>query len=129
MDRSSRILLRVALAVPMLYGAWSLRPVLPQTTLGVLYVSLPALGLLLGCALLVGDWRARWAWGIVAASGLWITFAFLYTYSRLFDMHGDRLLLHRFPAEAAFGVYAFILALAFIVSRHTDTTKAQVIGQ
>jgi len=58
--------------------------------------------------------------GIVAASGLWITFVSVYTYSRLYDVNGRMLLLHYVPAQTALGIYAFILALAFILNRPTD---------
>jgi hypothetical protein len=110
----------VALAVPLLYGAWLLGFTLRIAPLGRFYDYLPALGLLFGCVLLLGGWNAHWAWGVVAASGLWTVSLLVYDYTRLLTGHGPHWVYRFYYAQTAIGIYAFILALAFILNRPTD---------
>ena len=110
-------LLRVALALPLAYGAYVLAP-FPATdgsSLGVVLVKvalggLPALGMVLGCVLLIARWTPWWAWSLVAASGLWIALLDVYVHVEVSDV--DRL-----PDELiVIGAYTCLLALAFVVA-------------
>lgn len=112
----------------MLYGAWLLRFGPPIWPLGPFHAYLPpALGLLFGCALVLGGWTARWAWGVVAASGLWTVFLMVYEYSRLLIGLGAGWVYHYYYAQTAIGIYAFILALAFILNRPTDANDRAAV--
>jgi hypothetical protein len=117
MRRLSGILLRVALALPMAYGAWSLGQFMTNLVAYSGYVIVP--GLVLGCVLVLTGLKARWPWCIVAASGLWLAYLFVSSY-RFF---GLGYLLRHLPAPVVVGVYAIILALAFILSGQEDTTE------
>lgn len=78
-------------------------------------VGLPALGLLMGCVLVVSASRAKWAWSAVAASGLWLVFACVTTaYAEIhLPLHGESVWL--LSTDAAMGTYALLLALAFLL--------------
>ncbi len=82
--RFGDVLLRVALALPLVYlvdhvrGIFGFGPYFLftggdpwQFTVGL---KLPAVGLSFGCVLVLSGWRARWPWLIVAASALWLPF-------------------------------------------------------
>ena len=77
--RLGDILVRVALALPMaylVYHLWEFRGPSYHVN-GVRFAEalvLPALGLLVGCVLVLSGRRTRWPWLIVAAGSLWLPF-------------------------------------------------------
>ena len=110
--------LRVALAVPLAYEAYRLVTFaatasswdLLSWVAGKGSVLLPALGLVLGCALVVFGRTWPWAWLLVAASGVWV---FLY------DVYPHAQLSYpwRVSTEMALGVYTSGLAAAVLIGR------------
>jgi hypothetical protein len=111
--------LRVALAVPLAYevyrlvtfgvaaSSWSL----PSWLFGKGVLLLPALGLALGCVLLFVGRTWRWAWLLVLTSGLWVAFVDAYP-------HIQVTYPWRPSVDLVMGVYAVVLALAFLVGAH-----------
>jgi len=120
----SGAVLRIALVLPMAYEAyrlvalgllgfagesWSVALLLWVAVL----CGLPALGLLIGCAFVVARWSAPWVWWVVAVCGPWIVYS-----ASVAESGGLRP-----SAGAVNGVYAFLLAVAFLLAGREDGAK------
>ena len=110
--------LRVALALPLAFEAcWLVgfvvgadrRPLNLLIALGVWL--LPALGLGAGCLLIFIAPRGHRLWYAVAASGLWLIFLDLYSWHDIIAPSW------RPSVEFVVGLYAVLLALAFVLGR------------
>lgn len=116
MRRLSSLLLRIALAVPLVWEAYRCmtfcvidvdrRLGIPWLTLAAFLV-LPGLGMLLGCVLLLVLRRARWGWLAIAASGLLIVLVWYLAFPQT---------TWRPQPDAAIGAYAALLAFAFLLA-------------
>jgi hypothetical protein len=110
--------LRVALALPLAFEAYRLvgfvvRSEAPPLTLliGMGVWLLPALVLAAACLLLFVAPHGRRLWYVVAVSGLWLIFLDLYSW------HGIVAPSWRPSVDFAAGLYAALLALAFLLGR------------
>jgi hypothetical protein len=133
MSRLGDILLRVALALPMAYlvcHLWGFRSYHNATSVRFAEaVAVPALGLLVGCFLVISSSRARWPWLVVAVGALWLPFGLNWLlYGRLghlWPWYPGWLIpepwtwrytyLDYVLGYAAPGVYALLLAMAFLL--------------
>jgi hypothetical protein len=120
--RLSWILLRIALAVPLVYGLFLLGRLERRATVqhgtffrpAIAGYVVPTLGLLIGCALLLVMSRPKWAWMVFAATGLYIIFIW-YLAIHLGLLRGIRGPTWRQDAEAVVVAYNVILASALLL--------------
>ena len=122
MRRSSDILRRATLVVPMAYETYWLARVGVRATHAswnvssflvgaLLEVWLPALGFLIGCVLIILASSARWVWLVVTASSLWIV-VILWLMTTEISVRG----LWGLSAEFAIAVYTLLLSLSFLLA-------------
>ena len=119
MNDVNATVLRTALALPLAFEAYHLvgfvaradgRPLILLISLGAWL--LPATGLFAACILIFIAPRGRRLWYLVAASGAWLVILELYVWHALGLSYPWR------PSvEFAVGLYAVLLALAFLLGR------------
>jgi hypothetical protein len=133
MQRLGGFVVRIALAVPMAYEAYGIG----EANWRGLHVGVPAfplvvwtlvaLGLLLGCVLVIALPRARWAWSAVAASGLVVLLVSLAVADMILQGHlPDE--SWWFLSHAVIGAYAVLLASAFLFGRPKRLMNARGVG-
>lgn len=137
MSRLSSLALRIVLAVPLAYQAYRIgegtrRSLhLDLAAFPLVVWALVALGLLLGCVLVIALPRARWAWSAVAASGLLVLLPSLATADMI--LRGQLLqqghsTWSAWLQDAAIGAYAVLLASAFLFGRPKRRMRVRRIG-
>lgn len=133
MKKLSGFVVRIALAVPMAYetyrigeGQWhALHEGVPPFQ--VVVSALPALGVPLGCVLLIALPHARWAWLAVAASGLLLlSGSYVTAHIANIAVQEEKLTL---ATSAAIGAYAVVLASACMLTRPKILIDVTGIGR